>query len=79
MDIYAMQEEAYHRGYENGQPKWISVNDRMPEEGAFVLTYKPYAYFPISIDRCFNGQFSVTLYAITHWMPLPEPPKGSDD
>ena len=79
MDIYAIQEEAYHRGYENGQPKWISVHERMPEEGVSVLTYKPYSYFPISIDSCYNGQFSVTLYAITHWMPLPEPPKGRDD
>lgn len=76
MDIYTAQEEAYRRGYENGQPKWISVDERMPNEGEFVLTYKPYAYFPISIDRCFEGQFSVTLYKITHWMPLPEAPNG---
>lgn len=54
----------------------MSVDERMPNEGEFVLTYKPYAYFPISIDRCFEGKFSVTLYKITHWMPLPEAPNG---
>lgn len=56
---------------------WISVEDRLPEKNTSVL---------VSTD---NGIVFQCLYAydgwdlwvrnavnITHWMPLPEPPKG---
>ena len=76
MDIYTAQEEAYKRGYENGQPKWISVNERLPEEGVPVLTYRPCSFIPVMVDRLYNGEFCFSLHLITHWMPLPEVPNG---
>lgn len=65
--------------------KWISVKDRIPQEGKFVLVCTkgcvprvalfhnddPYYYF-LSPD-CMRVQFK----DITHWQPLPEPPGES--
>jgi len=56
--------------------EWISVKDRLPEEDILVLVFIPY-WRKISTDRlgkdgCWRGAFGE---AITHWMPLPEPPQ----
>ena len=58
--------------------EWISVNDRLPERGKRVLVYSEY------MRNSENGGISVNWgwmchkrrTDITHWMPLPEPPKG---
>jgi hypothetical protein len=71
-------------------PRWISVEERLPEDDANVLVY--------AIDNNENSCIAMTSYThnlhgfhiegwrspwqyffnehtITHWMPLPEPPK----
>ena len=72
--------------------KWISVNDRLPEAGQFVLIWKPGYIQPQRAKfqegketypedggfRWFgdNGHVFLGPYEnVTHWMPLPEPPK----
>ena len=62
----------------NVPSKWIPVTERLPENGQTVLAY----YQDTSIDttRYSNG-FSMVLsngafVRVTHWMPLPELPKG---
>ena len=61
-----------------GVQKWISVSDRMPEDGKVVLAWnRNRAVFGYARD----GQWIDTLYGWvvpngpTHWMPLPEPPE----
>lgn len=65
--------------------KWISVEDRLPELEKYKLSKLVLAWIP-DHGRCFalrydNGKgeqwFSggVEQPDITHWMPLPEPPK----
>lgn len=64
--------------------EWISVKDRLPEENEIVLCWR-------NKDGCFVGQYveSTTkdwygfvavggrvAVGVTHWMPLPPPPKG---
>lgn len=65
--------------------KWIPVSERLPEEYEPVLVYDPsvghgqyvmnatwsvYGWeTEFDFDPCENP-------GITHWMPLPEPPKG---
>ena len=58
--------------------QWISVKDRLPDKGGSYLVFssKSKTVFTAHYwlgDRWSNranGQF------ITHWMPLPQPPKG---
>lgn len=63
---------------------WISVEDRLPEHGEKVLTIKSNGVFLVSHiihhDEGFtpNWQYTITDRIgvnVTHWQPLPEPPK----
>lgn len=67
----------YQRGL-NDAKAWISVKDRMPDHGNYTLTYAPSSLPPIRI-HCYS-QFAEQWSRnkgeeITHWQPLPEPPK----
>ena len=60
--------------------KWISVEYDLPNEESFVLAlqadgYISQAEYNTEIHGSYNGfsDDSVTE-AVTHWMPLPEPP-----
>lgn len=65
--------------------KWISVAERLPEAGVFVLLqYAKNAQNPtlharntMAVGRYEYGMFLVEgcSVRVTHWMPLPEPPK----
>ena len=61
--------------------KWISVKDRLPEnvkEGLLIAL----RWGAVDIGWCEDGRWGsefVDEYAdgeVTHWMPLPKPPKG---
>lgn len=70
---------------EEGKQKWISVNDRLPENISHVLIFSNvsvktgYAYY-INNDWLYltnQENFWISKQPhieITHWMPLPEPP-----
>lgn len=53
---------------------WISVKDRLPEYGRYVLVYSADDDFMTVEARHHFG-----LFQITHWMPLPEPPREVND
>jgi hypothetical protein len=59
--------------------EWISVKDRLPEDGLKVLTYPGWAE-DLSIDEyvtylgCFLMHVEDNDGHPTHWMALPEPP-----
>ena len=59
--------------------KWIPVTKRLPKDGDTVLTY--YQDGKVRVIQN-NGGFPMVLsneldwVRVTHWMPLPEPPKG---
>lgn len=66
--------------------EWISVEDRLPEEAQEVLCFRGtdigalmdvYTYIGDNKweDSYENWNYG-DLEGITHWMPLPEPPKG---
>ena len=58
--------------------RWISVEDSYPEPGSVVLCHFKNGKFAVSFWGNWKWQdiydFSEYL-AVTHWMPLPEPPK----
>lgn len=55
--------------------QWISVEDRLPELGIWVLTFDGAS--GIWIGYCFDGVWIIqgAISTVTHWMPLPEPPE----
>ena len=58
--------------------EWISVKDRLPEKDEIVIicTDENFIYAGELIgDTWFLDNDSWTA-TVTHWMPLPEPPKG---
>lgn len=70
----------YHLPYADviPKPQWISVDERLPDENGRFLTVDKFGYEMV----CYwTGRFGwlasvCNKNAITHWMPLPEPPKG---
>jgi len=69
----------------NVPTKWVSVKDRLPEHG------KRYLIYATSEDgnehhitiAAYGGHFALSgrcaYWKVTHWMPLPEPPKENED
>ena len=62
---------------------WISVRDRLPEKGEEVLVFDTrenwigFAWLrPDETWTALGFDFPFDLGEVTHWMPLPNPPKG---
>ena len=66
------------------QPKWIPVSERLPESNTSVLvadTRVDYVSFWVYAGDglWYGGEFNTWgTEDITHWMPLPQPPKGDE-
>ena len=68
--------------------KWIPVSERLPDVGIDVLVIKDNSDRNMAVWRLYrtipNAQLywedevgdGLVLKAASHWMPLPEPPKG---
>ena len=64
--------------------EWISVKDRLPESGkeSVLIALR---WGEVDIGWCEDGRWRsefVNEYEegeVTHWMPLPNPPKGDND
>jgi len=72
------------------KPDWISVKDRLPEKWKRIMLFNHHEGISIGVladtgwgldenyisDHCHAGyDFIRHMSSITHWMPLPEPPK----
>lgn len=62
--------------------RWMPTGERLPEQGQQVLCYAKNDNGQTGIDvdwrSCMNGNFGAAVSAgmeVTHWRPLPEPPK----
>lgn len=79
--IKTLSEHLYNAGYR--KQEWISVEERLPEVGTRVVGYdyesNVRCYF-ITEGRWWidDGWNTAKGWGITHWMPLPEPPKGGE-
>lgn len=63
--------------------KWISVKDKMPQPGRYVACIakrNPFSRFMPMVARIEKNGWAnpITeqyISEVTHWLPLPEPPK----
>lgn len=76
--------QQYEKGYADAMTqkrRWISVKGRMPEHGDVVLCHHKHTDYPIVCQwdertgAWIDDKWSYGTGCITHWMPLPEPPK----
>ena len=68
----------------NNKPKWIPVAERLPEQNTRVIGFM--AWKGITAIEYQHGKwYSIDHLqplpdeAVTHWMPLPQPPKEETD
>lgn len=66
--------------------EWIPVTERLPDPWEEVLVYSRYDFCETAMYLGIPGKWRVTwnhqmleVDSITHWMPLPELPKGDND
>ena len=62
--------------------KWIPVSERLPEDWEDVLVFSKYGFCETAVYLGIEGKWRVSWnyellegHSVTHWMPLPEPPK----
>lgn len=73
----------YCRGWNDAvdeMPRWISVEERLPEEKEDVAAIVRYNenVWEYGIAFRMDGSWRMNVAGqveVTHWMPLPEPPK----
>ena len=90
-EIYPCKADIFQKIYTEDKPKtnavtvqeWISVKDRLPEEKVNCIVHYRHAYCDDddywAIGICFydGEKFQINpAYKVTHWMPMPNPPKG---
>ena len=70
------------QGVEHYLPEWISVKDRLPNKEQDVLAFSVLGNETritlagyCNDGTWFDGIFNCYINTVTHWMPLPEPPK----
>ena len=79
-DALRYAERAVDEGYV--KQEWISVEERLPDcimncIVHIVHSYAKDCYSSIRLAVFAGGEFGVDkAYRVTHWMPLPEAPKG---
>jgi len=74
--------KAYEHGYADGKrdaAQWVSVEERLPEEVEDVLVFSRNGDVTwIQVAHIVKKQWwrnGIPSLCVTHWMPLPEPPK----
>jgi hypothetical protein len=77
-EILPLMVDVIHDCVKDLAPKWVSVDDELPNDGEEVLMYMNDGAVMSDI-KCHSGRYSnkygFERSRVTHWMPLPEPPK----
>lgn len=60
-------------------PEWISVKDKLPEIGVYVMVFLgKQGHNPTTYNFCQYTKFGFHLSNVTHWMSLPDAPKPQE-
>lgn len=71
---------AFKAGYEEAQ-KWIAVSERLPEDNSAYLVKLDHGISILGFNlhhkkwNVSHNNLESEVTGITHWMPLPQPPK----
>lgn len=85
-DLKMAFDDGYQAGIEAAQLKWISVKDALPETNSRVVVLYRFPrskmlfssvldYYATDPKPHFQHTLGEGGPIVTHWMPLPEPPK----
>lgn len=73
---------AYIQQLEAQQPRWISVKERLPENGQKIIAaFRGSSGWVVDQARYAYGEFDFASWVnvlgdnVTHWMPMPPKPK----
>ena len=73
---------AYIQQLEAQQPRWISVGERLPENGQKIIAaFRGSSGWVVDQARYAYGEFDFASWVnvlgdnVTHWMPMPPKPK----
>lgn len=88
IDLYPMARQGSIAGMKKAielmTPGWVSVKDRLPENTTmknYLVTIRDASYRKVWVSSLmfYEGQFKSVflddITYVTHWSPLPEPPK----
>ena len=64
---------------EQEKRRWIPVTERLPDKPMKCLVYTKRGECYGYDIACYNQGFYLQYANVTHWMPLPEPPKEGDE
>lgn len=62
--------EQWQKEIADSYPHWISVEDKEPPKGQWIITYEPTSPIVIGTDIILSDE-TADEHHITHWMPLP--------
>lgn len=75
---------AYIQQLEAKVPGWISVEERLPEDGQPVIVFATHTdkwsgHWHAVMEDCWccggwDANCDTDIHKVTHWMPMPEPP-----
>ena len=76
-------QDAFEQGAEwaDAHPHWVSVKDGLPKDGQHAATINKVGVQDVrhySHGKWYSN-FGNEYDDITHWMPLPQPPKGGEE
>lgn len=87
LDDFPLLQQAADAIEELSKPRWIPVTERLPENDQDVLVMVHWRDYPENM-MCYGRKYKTRWYLwngelgelikgfdITHWMPLPQPPK----
>ena len=82
LNDYPLLREAADAIEELQKPKWIPVTERLPEPMKDVVLFMRYGEYKQLSEFAvgyYDDKLSDFSYCdVTHWMPLPEPPKDNE-
>lgn len=78
---YCITIPAFKMGAEwaDSHPHWISVEDELPKDSCYILVTSRGIVHHWRYGVLESADVLKNMYGITHWMPLPQPPKGGEE